>query len=167
MPGRLTEFVVKRRNALLFALLFTTLCVSGMANRLRLEASPATVDIPVVAAAKAEESALEVFRRERDEDTLRSMSALEALVGQENLEKSTREAAAAQLQEIVAARQAQTAIEGALVNSSLSPCAAVVSGGCVTIVTEKTSVTEQDTALVLTLAFAHADSTNVRIITAE
>ena len=165
--GKLAEFAAKRHNALVFAALFTTLCVSGVANRLHLASSPATVEIPVVAAVQAEESALAVFRRERDEEALRSMSALEALVGQDALDKATREAAAAQLQEIVAARQAQTAIEGALVNSSLAPCTAVVSGGCVTIVTEKTTVTEQDTALVLTLALAHANSSDVRIITAE
>lgn len=74
-----------------------------------------------------------------------------------------------QLQEIIANRQSQSALEGALAGSSLYPCAAVVSGGNVTIVTQKSTVTDKDSALVMSLAAAHAGVTpeKVRIITAK
>ena len=97
------------------------------------------------------------------------MDALEHLTAQPLLDKSTREAAAEQLQSIIDIRQAQSAIEGALSNSSLSPCVAVIAGNALTIITSKSTVTDKDTALIMTLAAAHAgiQPENVRIITAE
>ncbi len=59
--------------------------------------------------------------------------------------------------------------EGALVSSELAPCCAVVTDGSVTIVTEKQEITEQDTALVLTLVQVHTGvpASGVRIMTAQ
>ncbi len=161
------EFLTRHRNAFLLALLGATLTVSGYANQQ--SGGPAAVDIPVVETAAQAISPLESYRQRRDQDALADMAALERLCAQENLDSATREAAAAQLQEIVANRQAQSALEGALVNSSLAPCVAVAAGGCLTVVTEKSAVTEQDSARVIALAAAHAGIApeNVRIITAK
>ncbi len=166
---KLGEWLTRHRNLFLLMLLLITLLVSGMANRERLEAASATVDIPVTEVLSQPSSALETYRIQRDQATLADMAALDALCAQTNLDSRTREDAAAKLQSIIDSRQMQTALEGALLDSSLSPCVAVVSGGSVTIVTGKATVTEKDTALVLTLAAAHAGASpeNVRIITAE
>lgn len=167
--NKLGELLTRHRNAFLLALLITTLAVSGYANQERLQAASATVSIPVTEVSAQPVSALEAYRQQRDQTALTDMAALEKLCAQTTLDAPTRESAAAQLQEIIDARQSQSALEGALAGSSLSPCVAVVSGGSVTIVTEKATVTDKDCALVLTLAAAHVGAApeNVRIITAK
>lgn len=166
---KLGELLTKHRNAFLLGLLVTTLIVSGYANQERLQAVSATVDIPVTAVAAKPLSALEAYRQQRDQDTRSDIAALEKLCAQDALDSATREAAAQQLQEIIDSRQAQSALEGALSGSSLHPCVAVVAGGNVTIVTEKSTVTDKDSALVMTLAAAHVGISpeKVRIITAK
>jgi len=163
------EWLVRHRNAFLLALLITTLAVSGYANHENGRAASATVNIPVTETSAKQLSPLESYRLTRDQETLADIDALETLISQAALDPSTREAAAERLQEIIDCRQAQSAMEGALTNSSLAPCVAVVSGGSVTIVTEKTSITDKDSALVFTLASAHAGvlPAKVRIITAK
>lgn len=162
-PARL---LTKHRNLLLLTLLTGTLLLCAHGDR----ATPAaSVSIPVAETAAMPLSPLESCRQQRDAEALRDMSALEALIGQPQLDEATREAAAARLQEIVDARQAQSALESALCSSSLSPCVAVVSGGSLTLVTSKKTVTEQDSALLLTLAAAHTGipPEKVRVITAN
>lgn len=167
--NQLGQWLTKHRNAFLLGLLTVTLAVSGYANQQRVTAASATVNIPVVETAAQPLSPLESCRQQRDQEALRDMAALEALVNQPALDEATRESAADRLAEIVSVRQIQSALESALSGSSLHPCVAVVSGGSVTIVTEKSAVSDKDSALVLTLAAAHAEAApeNVRIITAE
>ena len=169
MMKRLGTMLTKHRNAFLIALLAVTLAVSGYANQQEARTASVTVSIPVTEAATTGLSPLESYRHTRDHQTQADIAALEKLIAQSSLDESTREAAADRLQDIIDARQAQFAMEGALVSSSLHPCAAVVSGGSVTIVTEKSTVTDKDSALVMTLAAAHAGvmPENVRIITAN
>lgn len=169
MMKKLGETLTKHRNAFLIALLAVTLAVSGYANQQEARSASAMVTIPVTETAAQPLSPLESYRHARDQQAQSDIAALEALIAQTTLDESTRDAAAARLQEIIDARQAQSAMEGALVSSSLYPCAAVVSGGSVTIVTEKSTVTDKDSALVMTLAAAHAgiQPENVRIITAN
>ena len=166
---KLGDLLTKYRNLFLILLLVTTLAISGAANQERLRSSSSTVDIPVMAVSKPALSPLEAYRQQRNADTQADISALEKLIAQPTLDRQTRDAAADQLQRIIDVRQAQAALEGALVNSSLSPCVAVLAGDALTLVTEKSSITEQDSALVLTLAAAHAGirPDHVRIITAE
>lgn len=167
--NRLGEWLTKRRNAFLLTLLIATLAVSGYANRQRLQDSVTTVSIPVTEVAAQPVSALEAYRQQRDQTALADIATLEKLCAQKTLDVTTREAAATQLQAIIDARQGQSALEGALAGSSLSPCVAVISNGSVTIVTGKTDVTEKDSALVMTLAAAHVGAApeNIRIITAK
>ena len=169
MMKKLGETLTKHRNAFLIALLAVTLAVSGYANQQEASSAPAMVTIPVTETAAQALSPLESYRQARDQQTQADLAALEALIAQTTVDESTRDAAADRLQEIIDARQAQSAMEGALVSSSLYPCAAVISGGSVTIVTEKSAVTDKDSALVMTLAAAHAGvpPENVRIITAN
>lgn len=166
---KLGDMLTKHRNLFLFSLLVTTLAVSGAANYQRLQHHPATVDIPVTEAAAQPLSALESYRQQRNQEALADIAALEKLIAQTTLDEVTREAAAERLQEIIDCRQAQSAMEGALAGSSLSPCVAVVAGGCVTIVTEKSTITDKDSALVMTLAAAYTGAApeNIRIITAK
>ena len=165
-PG---EMLAKHRNTFLLALLVATLVVSGYVNQQEARTASVTVSIPVTEAAASALSPLESYRQQRDRQSQDDIAALERLIAQPSLDKATREAAADRLQELIGARQAQAAMEGALLSSSLSPCAAVVAGGSVTIVTEKNDVTDRDSALVMTLAAAHAGvkPENVRIITAN
>lgn len=166
---KLGEFLTRHRNLFLLILLVATLLVSGVANRERLEAASVTVDIPVTEVSARPSGALETYRQQRDADTQSDIDALHSLCAQEQLDTQTREDAAIRLQSIIQSRQTQSALEGALLNSSLYPCVAVVSENSVTIVTEKSTVTDQDTALALTLAAAHAGASpeQVRIITAK
>lgn len=165
-PG---DLLTRHRNSFLLLLWVTTLIISGYTNRERLRTASATVDIPVTEVAAQPVSALEAYRRQRDQENLADIASLEQLIAQTELDADTRHAAANLLQEIIDARQGQSALEGALCGSSLSPCVAVVADGNVTIVTEKSIVTEEDSALVMTLAAAHvgASPEKIRIITAN
>ena len=167
--NRLGQWLTKHRNAFLLGLLTLTLIVSGYANQQRVTAASSTVSIPVVETAAQLLSPLESCRQHRDQEVLRDVTALETLINQPLLDEATRESAADQLAALISDRQAQSSLESALSGSSLSPCVAVVSNGNLTIVTEKSTVTDKDSALVLTLAAAHAGVApeNVRIITAE
>lgn len=163
------DLLTRHRNVFLLLLLLTTLIVSGYANQEQLESASVTVSIPVTEASAASLSPLEAYRRQRDQETLSDITALEQLIAQPALDESTRQAAAERLQALIDKRQSQISLEGALTGSSLSPCVAVAEGGSLTIVTEKKTITQQDTALVLTLTAAHVGVSpeNVRIITAE
>lgn len=166
---KLADLLTKHRNNFLLTLLTATLAVSTMVNQDRLNAASVTVDLPVMSTSSVTLSPLEAYRQQRDQAALNDIAALEKLIGQTTLDEQTRSDASDRLSAIIEARQAQTALEGALLGSSLSPCVAVVAGDAVTIVTGKSTVTDKDTALVLTLAAAHTDvkPQNVRIITAE
>lgn len=161
-------FLTRHRNLILFALLLTTLCVSSAENQRRLSADHSSTAIPVIKTT-APSAAVSTYISERDAAYQRDTAALSALCTQENLEAKTRASAAERLQTLIANREAQQALEDALSSTSLAPCAAVVSGGSVTIVTQKADITEQDAALVITLAAAHAGvkAENVRILPTE
>ena len=163
------HWISQHRNAFLMVLLAATMLISWQAKQQELQAASTTVDIPVTEVVAVPLSPLEVYRQQRDQDTRADIAALEKLIAQTTLDASTREAATTQLQDIIANRQAQTSLEGALSSSILSPCVAVVQGNHVTIVTEKAEITKQDSALVLTLAAAHtgAEPANVRIISTQ
>ena len=165
---KLIDLLPKHRNLFLLVLLGTTLIV-GAVNRENLRSAVPTVEIPVVATAAQTLSPMEQYRHQRDADTLADIAALETLIAQVTLDAPTRDAAADKLQAIIDTRQAQSALEGVLSSSSLGPCVAVLAGDALTIVTGKSTITEKDSAMVLTLAAAHAGirPENVRIITAE
>ena len=161
--SRLGEMLPRHRNTFLIALLTVTLILSRSAAT---NGSSPTVEIPVIEAAAAAISGIESFRQQRDQEETADMTVLENLVNLEQLDAQTREEAAGRLQTIIYARQLQRAVEGLLVGSSLYPCAAVLQSGVLSIVTEKTMITERDTALVLTLAadLGGIQPENVRII---
>ncbi len=167
--NRFGTLLTRHRNLFLLLLLLSTLLVSSIANRTRLERAASTVNIPVTEVVAQPDTSLERFRRQRDETARADRSALEALCAQENLDSRTREDAALRLTRLVDEQQKQTAMEGALINSSLSPCVAVVTGSSLTLVTQKQTLTGRDTALVMSLAQTHVGSSpeEIRIITAE
>lgn len=163
------DFLTKHKNAFLGLILLLTLVISGLSARNRLAEAPSAISIPVVEAAASGLSPMDVFRQEREQTMREDMAALQALCDQDDLASTDRSDAASRLQSLVECREAQLAIEGALVQSSLSPCVAVVSPGKLTLVTGKASISERDTALVTTLAMTHAgvSPAGVQIITAE
>ena len=165
----LGNLLTKHRNLFLVGLLLITLALSGVANRTRLQAEKQTVDIPVLAAGGEAIAPLEEFRRERTAAVQADIAALEQLIAHDALDQETREQAAEQLQRIIDIRQAQTALEGALSGSSLYPCVAVLEAESLTLVTAKKELTDEDSALILSLAAAHAGVApeNVRVISAE
>lgn len=166
---RIGNLLTRHRNLFIVALLIATLCISSSSTIKRLSAGADVTALPVTAVYTQANEAVEVFVQQRDSAYATDLTALQTLCTQEDLDAETRRQAAEQLQEIIRCREAQDAIEKALANSSLVPCAAVVSGGAVTIVTQRTSFAQEDAALVMTLAAAHAgaDPSDVRIITAE
>ena len=157
----LPTFLVRRKNWLLMA----ALALSLTAALLLRPSSPQAqrVTLPMTSA-ESSASPLEAFRISRDSAYQRDMAALETLT-----DRAARQSAAEELQAYVALHQAQLALEGALLTSELAPCCAVVTDGSVTIVTEKQEITEQDTALVLTLVQVHTgiSASGVRIMTAQ
>ena len=165
--SRLCEILTRHHNLLLVLLLVITMIISSASNQNRVES--ASVEIPVTETFSEASNAMELYRRQRDKKTQENRSSLELLCAQGNLDLRTREDASAKLQSLVEYNQAQTAMEGALLNSSLYPCIAVVTENSVTIVTEKTAITERDSALVMSLAAIHTSASpdNIRIITAE
>ena len=157
----------KHRNLLLITLLAITLAISSLSNqRTRLDTAQ-TVSLPIVPSSVPDLSPIEQYKETRDAAALKDMAALETLVNQQDLDPQTRADAAAQLQRLVEQRQKQTALEGALTQSGVYPCAAVVEEGSVTIVTGKSNLSEGETALVLTMAQLHAAAmpSGVRVIT--
>lgn len=162
-------FLTRHRRLLLIALLSVTLLVSSTANRRRLEQEAVVTSLPVVHTQSSAVTAVNAYIDERDAAHQRDVAALTALIAQEELDAQTRQAAADQLQALVHSRESQQALEAALASTSLAPCAAVVTGTNVTIVTAKTEITPEDSALVITLAAAHAGAApgDVRILTAE
>ncbi|MBQ8554891.1 MAG: SpoIIIAH-like family protein [Clostridia bacterium] len=166
---KLTELMTRYRNFFLLGLLLVTLYVSSIANSERLGDARETIAIPVVETAADAADPLSAYKAERDRIAEADMAALQALCDQSDLDAATRADAAAQLQALVANREAQLAIEGALLQSALAPCVAVVTGSSVTLVTGVEAPTKSDTARLIALAEAHAGATpaDVRIITAK
>ena len=163
------NWIHKHRNLLLLALLLTTMAVSYLVNQRQLAQEASAVTIPVTEVSAPTAAPIEQFRQERDAAALKDMAALETLCAQDNLDAQTRADAAAQLKRLIDVRQKQTALEGALLESCIAPCAAVVAEGSVTIVTEKATLTDGETALLLTMAQTHAgvEPSGVRVMAAE
>ncbi len=169
MMTRLKDAFFHHRNLALLGLLLVTLCASHFSHLEQLESARPTVTIPVISTVNADQSAVDRYKQEREDGYRADLAALQALCDQEKLDAQSREDAAARLTELVTLHQAQEALEKALSGSALSPCAAVVTRGAVTLVTEKSELSSGDMALALTLCKAHAnvDPAGVRILTAE
>lgn len=149
--SKLGGFLTKHRNLLLISLVTAAMLIGHYSS----DDQPVTVDIPVVETAAAIQSPVESFRQRRNQAECTDIAALEQLVMRDDLDEQMRCKAAERLQSIIDARQIQSAIEGALATSSLYPCAVVLEGGILSIVTEKSAVTDRDMALVLSLAADH------------
>ena len=147
--------LLSRKNLLLFCVLMATMLISSLVTIRRLENGLTPVSLPVIQT-DSSESALQKFMRERDEAYARDIAALQRLCDTEALDSPTRENAAKQMLQMTDRRERQTALEGALTQSGVYPCAAVITGGSVTIVTEKETLTDGERALVITLAGTHA-----------
>lgn len=163
------DFLTKHRNILLVAVLAVMLAVSGRLSRKQSESGSGTVSLPVsYTSASAGLSEMEQYRRRRDDTALQDMAALQAVIDNAALDDQTRRDAAGRLQLLVEQREKQSALEGALLESSLWPCVAVVSAGSVSIVTEKESLSDRENALLLELSQAHTDiaPSGVRVICA-
>lgn len=152
------DFITRHKNLLLALLLLATMVASSLANQERLSQEATTVSLPVVEPYAEPAGKIELFRQRRDAASLQDMTALQALVDQTALDPQTRTEAAEQLRALVDAREKQIALEGALLESGIHPCVAVVSAGQVTIVTEKAVLTDDETALLMTMAQLHADA---------
>lgn len=158
-------FIARHRNLLLIVLLASTLALSSNAARQRLESARPTTALPVTQAA----SPVAAYTAQRDTSFLTDLQALHSLCENASLDAATREAAADRLTRLIADRDAEAALEEALSRTALAPCAAVISGGSVTIVTEKAALTPEEAALALTLAVAHTGlpAASVRILPAQ
>lgn len=163
------EFVTRHRHLLLIALLSVTLLVSSSANRRRLENEAIVTSVPVMRSADPAAAAVAGYISDRDTTYLKDIDALTELIAQTTLDAQTRQNAADQLALLIHCREARDAIEEALASTDLAPCAAVVTKDAVTIVTAQSTPTDDDAALVITLANAHAGvgPEDVRIITAN
>ena len=163
------SFITRHRRLLMLSLMLMTLLVCSTVNRLRLEGDAALTSLPVMRTQTNDASAVMAYIDERDAAYQQDVAALTALINQESLDVRTREDAAAQLQSLVADHTARAALEEALSATSLSPCAAVISGGSLTLVTTNANISQEETALLLTLAAAHAgiSAENVRILPSE
>lgn len=162
----LPAVMIRHKNKLLVLLILLMLPLAlFLASK-----SPAaqSVTLPLTSS-ESSVSPLEAFRMSRDSAYQRDMAALEALISAEDTDRTARQSASEALESFVRLHQAQIALEGALLSSSLAPCCAVVTDGSVTIVTEKQGITEEDTALVLTLCALHTSvpASGVRIMTAQ
>ena len=107
------------------------------------------VTLPVLTTTQEATDAFERFRAEREEERKADRASLEKLLERDDLDAQTLEDVAAALQRLV------TWNEEELTKSRISPCLAVRSEGMVTVVTEKESLSEGESALLLTLCEAH------------
>ena len=157
------DWITRHKNLLLALLLLATMVASSLSNQERLAREAATVSLPVAEPYAEPAGRVELFKQQRDTAALRDMAALQALIAEESLDQQTRDEAAGQLRALVDAREKQLALEGALLESGLHPCVAVVSAGQVTIVTEKAGLTEDETALLMTMAQLHAGASPAQV----
>ena len=161
------EKLKRNLNLILIVLLMLTMAVASFANQRRAERQSSAVSLPVTRT-DSSGGAVETYREQRESEDERELSALETLSQQDALDVQTREDAAALLQQLVARREQQSALEKALNSTALAPCVAVVGDGCVTVVTQQASVTSAQTALVMSRARAHAgvEPSGVQVIVA-
>lgn len=157
-------FAARHSRLLLISILTVTLLVSSEANR-RSHEDTVFTSLPVTTTTAGE--AVAVYIADRDSAHDKDMAALLALTENEAIDLQTRQTAAEQMTVLAANSESQQALEAALASTALAPCAAIVTNGSVTLVTGKTEITAQDSALVLALAAAHAGAkpTDVRILT--
>lgn len=166
---RTAQFISRHRNLFLMAILCMTLCLSSVVNSRQLEAGREATTLPVMKTQASDASPVAAYIDTRDTAYEQDIEALTALCAQEDLDPRTRDEAAETLARLISDHAAQLALEAALADSMLAPCACVVSGGSVTVVTQQQSVSPEASALVLALAAAHAGASpaDVRIMTAE
>lgn len=161
------SLLTRHRSLFLIVLLTATLAASSAANQRRLSEGRQTTPLPVMRTDAGE--SVEVFSAGQTDAYLAEIAALQALVQQEQLDQRTREDAAARLTALIADHEAASALETALASTSLAPCAAIVTGDTVTLLTHSADFSDADAALLVTLAAAHAsaDPSNVRIMSVE
>lgn len=161
-----TSWLVRHKNPLLLLMLFGTLLVASRV--LPRESTPLPVSLALTDVSDTL-SPIESYRLTRDSEFRADLASLQTLAATESLEKRTREEAAQQAANLIALHQAQLALEGALADSSLAPCAAVLTEKALTLVTSKEEITQEDTALVLSLAQLHTtvSAENIRVMTSQ
>lgn len=165
----LAEFITRHRRMLLIALLSVTMLVSSALNRRRLEEDAVLTSLPVTQVPAGRSDPVSAYISGRDAAHQQDVEALSSLIARDDIDPLTRERAAEEMCELIRHREAQDALEAALASTDLAPCTAVVTDRAVTIVTGKTLLTPEDSALILTLAAAHADADpeDVHVMTAQ
>lgn len=150
-------WIVKHKRWVIGGACMMLLCVGALLALPALLRQPVQqgVSLPVLTDAQESVDAFESFREKREEERKADRASLEKLLERDDLDAQTLEDAAAALQRLVTWNQEELALEGALTKSRISPCLAVRSEGMVTVVTEKESLSEGESALLLTLCEAH------------
>lgn len=162
----MSAWLIKYRNLLLLGLLVIMLIVSAVRGT-DVPSARDSVALPVIYTVQQEAmSPMERYRASRDEAAIHDMAALQVLCDNERLDVATRTSAAEALLALTKARSIQQAMEGALLNTALAPCVAVYSNDCLTIVTDKSELTDDENTQLLMLAEAHAgvQPANVRVV---
>ena len=128
-----------------------------------------TVALPVLTQTTTAASPVEAWREKRTAQRKEDIATLQALLDRTGLDEDAREDAVALLTRLVQWSEEETALEGALASSGISPCAAMRSEGMVTLVTEKATLSDGERALLLTMAQTHAGvpPEGVQVVTAE
>jgi len=147
-----------RRGALL-ALILTAAVLWWMEGRQEHEA----VDRPALSPAPT------IFTDERlSRETAydRDVAALEALVGNETVDASTREMAAQQLSMLIAEHQSEIRLEAALLEAGYHSAVVLVNNGSVTVMVAQDQLTEENSEQILSLCLAHteAGAENIRVM---
>lgn len=157
---------VRRKNTLLFIVLLASMAVSCLVTIRRLESESAPVSLPVTFVA-GQASDIDGLRHEVKAEEDADLAALREISRNELLDAATRESAAAQLSAMIARRESHSALEAALSSTSLAPCTVILTEGSVTVVTAKETISQAESAMVVTLADTHAgvEPSGVRIIT--
>ena len=129
----------------------------GTAWVLSRESGQSTVSLPVLKQSAEELTPLEAWRGRKTTQRKEDMAALQALLDNKDADEAAKEDAAALLTRLVQWNEEETALEGALLNGGISPGAVIRSEGAVTIVTEKSALSDGERALLLTMAQTHTD----------
>lgn len=152
---------------LILALLYATY----MLSKTRIE--QAAINLPVqkvssdVKLSPASVSSLEDYREKREATRQEDMRTLQTLLDSSAGNADFLADVAQQLAQTVASREAEIAIEGALMGGGFSPCLAVVAPGSVTVIVSRDSLTRGEAALILTLCEKHTSELpeNIKIMT--
>lgn len=158
---------------LVLVLMLVLLFATYMLSKSRVEQTALNLPVKTVSTdlqlPKTSLSELETYQAKREQTRQEDIQTLQRLLDGNAGTTAFLADVSAQLSAIVSAREAELAIEGALLGGGFSPCLAVVTPTSVTVIVSRESLTRGEAALIMTLCESHTNQSleNIKIMTGD